>query len=121
MKKVIQSMLAVAMLEGMAANVPAQTGTVTFEWTVPTTGTVATHYEAYAVTDTLNPWDSQVASANVTTNQASLVIPNDLRVFVRVRALDADNKIGPFSVFSDPYFYASPPGACGKPRFKSRS
>ena len=116
MKKLIGALI---LTLAFVTNTPAQTGQVTFQWTPPETGDVD-HYEAYAVTDTLD-MSSKVDTQIVATNQATFTIPNDVAVWVAVFAVDGLGQYGPMSVWSEPYrFDTPPPSACGRPEYIGR-
>ncbi len=95
--------------------VSGQTTTMnfTYSWTAPTTGSPVHHYEVQRSSDNGTSWTSVT-----TTTTASVVLALNVGTtyLVRVRALDAQGRAGPWSASSDPNTPdAGPPGACGKP------
>lgn len=95
--------------------VSGQTTTITFtySWTPPTTGSPVHHYEVQTSTDAGVTWSTRGAP---TTASMALTLNVGSTYLVRVRAVDAQNRPGPWSASSDPNSPdAGPPGACGKP------
>lgn len=93
-------------------SVEAQTQTVHYTWTPPTTGSAVHHY---LVQHSINGGEwAQLAS--VTAAAYDLVATNLESHQIRVCAVDAIDRPGPWSEPSDPYTPdAGAPGGCGKP------
>ena len=122
MHRIKSALSVVALLALVVSNSAIGADTLArWTWDPPTTGSAAVSYTAVAVTDTTDPGGSQVASAaDLPDPEVTLAIPDDVRVFVRVVAKDAQGRFGPWSVFSEPQIFEGPPGACSRPSFTGR-
>ncbi len=90
----------------------AQTVAVNYQWTAPETGSPVNHY---VVQQSVNggAWE-QVATASGNTYTLTATIGDAHSI--RVAAVDADDRQGPYSVASDPYTPdLGNPGQPGKP------
>lgn len=111
MKRILVAM--VIFLPLLAAG---QTTVLNIDWecTPPATGTPAVLYQWDLSTDGGQTW---AAAASTPLPAATIPMPAGMAGIVRVRALDAAGRPGPYGTPSDPYTPdAGPPGACGKPR-----
>jgi hypothetical protein len=93
---------------GMAQTSPEITAT----WTAPTEGTPAVRYEVE-----VSGSDGSQFSV-FSNNTEHIFAPGTFEIGVeyiaRVRAFDAQDRVGPWSVPSDPYVWdPGPPGSCG--------
>ncbi len=112
----IKATLALAFLTTilLAAPASAQTTTVnvSYSWTAPTTGSAVDHYVVEQSIDGGN-W-AQIATAS--TNSYTLAATVSHAHQIRVAAVDASDRQGPYSVASDSYTPdAGAPGQPGKP------
>lgn len=93
----------------------AQTTSMTFTylWTPPTTGSPVHHYEVDVSANNGSTWTT-VASPTAASSMISLAVGGTY--VVRVRAVDAQSRPGPYSVNSDPNTPdPGAPSAPGKP------
>jgi hypothetical protein len=85
---------------------------VTYTWTAPTTGTPVEFYVVQHSVDGGN-W-TQIDNSTDNTYTLSATVGQSHQI--RVAGVDADNRMGPMSVASDPYLPdAGAPGQPGKP------
>lgn len=83
--------------------------TTSYQWTAPTTGSAVDHY----VVQHLESNGDWVTVGNTDTNSYTLDLAVGVTHTVRVAAVDAEDRQGPWSVPSDPY--TPDPGAPGQP------
>lgn len=114
MRKILIA-IAIAATLFASTNVSAQTlPEVRYQWTAPTTGSLAVTYAVEYSTD----GSSWVQLAIVDTNQISIqdLFENHVTYQVRVAGIDAMGRQGSFSAPSDPYTVdLGVPGVPGKP------
>ena len=86
---------------------------VTYTWTAPTTGSPVDHY---VVQHSVNGAPFVTIDVNVSTNTYILTASYEDEHLIRVAAVDASGRQGPWSVASDPYTPTlGAPGQPGKP------
>ncbi|MFO7654566.1 MAG: hypothetical protein R6X25_12215 [Candidatus Krumholzibacteriia bacterium] len=101
----------------LAATAPAgaQTSTVnlSYTWSPPSTGSAVHHY---IVQHSVNGGPFTTVASLVSSNSYDLEATIGDEHAIRVAAVDAQNRIGPYSPSSDPFTAAiGPPGQPGQP------
>jgi len=112
MKRILMIATGVVLLAAFA--VAAGTTTpVTYRWTKPTTGSPVVTYEVYTSTNNGTTWALAATEPDTT---ATIPLTYMQTYLVRVRGVDAQNRVGAYSPASDPFMPdAGAPGASGKP------
>lgn len=77
---------------------PSEADPMTFAWTAPTTGTTPVRYEVQIRKG--GPASTDIDSREVTTNRVTFDVEWLTLYEVRVRAVDAGNRVGPWSIWS---------------------
>ena len=98
--------LLVAVLAGVAISqssggekvIPPQPRDFTFDWTAPTTGTPVVRYDVEIRIG--GPESDQIETRSVTTNEVTFSVDWVTIYEVRVRGVDAQGRVGPWSPWS---------------------
>jgi len=90
----------VAMVQGEDddKDLPPPPEDMIFEWTAPTTGTIPVKYEVQIRTGGVNSDD--IRTDMVDTNRITFAVEWLTVYEVRVRGIDAQNRVGPWSIWS---------------------
>ena len=87
-----------AQTESHDKDIPPQPEDMIFEWTAPTTGSAPVKYLVEIRVGGMNSED--IATREVTTNRVTFPVAWLTLYEVRVRGVDANNNIGPWSAWS---------------------
>lgn len=105
--------LVVALLVGAMAIGQTTTINLTYNWSIPTTGSAVHHYVVQASSNGTT-WST--LSTQPTTNSVTVAAPVGVQIQIRVAGVDAQGRQGPWSEAADPFVPdAGAPGAPGKP------
>jgi len=115
MKRILMAMAVIALMLAPMAYAQTTQPIVTYTWTAPTTGTLATSYVVELKTGPTGNW---VPYGTVTSNTVTFtnLFEYGVEYQVRVAGVDDSSRQGPFSNPSDPYTPdLGAPGVPGKP------
>lgn len=112
-KIVVLAALTALAVPGLALAQTVDTMTVSYQWTAPTTGSAVVYYVVEHDVDGSNDWQPE---GQTDTNSFTLDLAVGQAHRIRVAAVDAEGRQGPWSVASDPYTPdLGAPGQPGKP------
>jgi hypothetical protein len=109
-KLVVLAALTALAIPGPAHAQTVDTMSVSYQWTAPTTGSDVVHYVVEHEINGSNVWTTE---GQTDTNSYTLDLTVGQTHRVRVAAVDAEGRQGPWSVPSDPH--TPDPGAPGQP------
>lgn len=109
-KIVVLAALTALAIPGLAPAQTIDTMSVSYQWSAPTTGSTVDHY---VVEHEINGSNSWTTEGQTDTNSYTLELTVGQSHRIRVAAVDAEGRQGPWSVPSDSH--SPDPGAPGQP------